>query len=84
MYGNPTTISNITDEVVEDIEKWNKRSAKMKHVALYLDGLYVKLRRLDVDSENIYSYWRYLYGHSIICYSCSYSITTLYGKAGRT
>src|SRR5699024_9496030 len=48
------TISNITDVVVEDIERWKNRSLNKRCSVLYLDGTYFKLRRQDVDNEVIY------------------------------
>src|SRR5699024_10051344 len=48
------TISNITDVVVEDIERWKNRSLNKRYSVLYLDGTYFKLRRQDVDNEVIY------------------------------
>ncbi|NIK11771.1 IS256 family transposase [Alkalibacillus almallahensis] len=49
-----STISNITDVVVEDIQKWQKRPLSKRYSVLYLDGTYLKLRRHDVASEVIY------------------------------
>ncbi|KQB94178.1 transposase [Geobacillus sp. PA-3] len=42
---SPATISRITDVVKEDIEKWHARPLHQRYSVLYLDGLYVKLRR---------------------------------------
>ncbi|MDI4643353.1 IS256 family transposase [Cohnella hashimotonis] len=57
MYGaqySPTTISNITATVMEDIEQWQKRPLEKRDSVIYLDGLYVKLRRDTVSSEAVY------------------------------
>lgn len=57
MFGSqysPTTISNITNTVLEDIEGWQKRPLDKRYSVLYLDGLYCKLKRQTVDSEVIY------------------------------
>jgi len=51
---SPTTISNITDAAVEDIEKWQKRPLAKRYSVLYLDGLYIRLRRDTVGKEAIY------------------------------
>lgn len=51
---SPATISNITNVVKEDIEKWHRRPLHSRFSVLYLDGLYVKLRRDTVEKEVIY------------------------------
>ena len=51
---SPATISRITDVVKEDIEKWRTRPLHKRYSVLYLDGLYVKLRRETVEKEVIY------------------------------
>ncbi|MWC31401.1 IS256 family transposase [Paenibacillus sp. MMS18-CY102] len=57
MFGthySPTTISNITQTVMEDIEQWQNRPLEKRYSAIYLDGLYVKLKRNTVSSEAVY------------------------------
>lgn len=57
MFGSqysPTTVSNITSTVLEDIEQWQKRPLDKRYSVLYLDGLYCKLKRQTVQSEVIY------------------------------
>ncbi|TVX99007.1 IS256 family transposase, partial [Paenibacillus cremeus] len=57
MFGthySPTTVSNITNTVLEDIVQWQSRPLEKRYSVLYLDGLYIKLRRNTVDSEVIY------------------------------
>lgn len=57
MFGSqysPTTISNITNTVMEDIADWQKRSLDKRYSVIYLDGLYVKLKRNTVSSEVVY------------------------------
>lgn len=57
MFGNqysPTTISNITNTVMEDIEEWQNRPLEKRYSVIYLDGLYVKLKRNSVSSEAVY------------------------------
>ncbi|MFS0723159.1 IS256 family transposase [Paenibacillus sp. 1P07SE] len=57
MFGthySPTTISNITQTVMEDIEAWQNRPLEKRYSVIYLDGLYVKLKRNSVSSEAVY------------------------------
>jgi putative transposase len=57
MFGSqysPTTISNITGTVLEDIEQWQKRPLEKRYSVIYLDGMYVKLKRSTVSGEVIY------------------------------
>jgi putative transposase len=49
-----TTISNITEAAIEDIQAWQERPLQKRYSVLYLDGLYLKLRRDTVGSEVIY------------------------------
>lgn len=49
-----TTISNITDVIMEDILEWQQRPLHNRYSVLYLDGTYLKLRRQDVASEVVY------------------------------
>jgi putative transposase len=58
MFGtqySPTTISNITNTVLEDLEQWLSRPLEKRYSVIYLDGLYIKLRRNTVSSEVIYT-----------------------------
>lgn len=57
MFGShysPTTVSNITATVLEDIEAWHKRPLQKRYSVIYLDGMYVKLKRSTVSGEVIY------------------------------
>ena len=57
MFGaqySPTTVSNITNTVLADIEEWQKRPLSKRYSVVYLDGMYVKLKRQTVDSEVVY------------------------------
>lgn len=57
MFGShysPTTVSNITATVLEDIHQWQSRPLKKRYSVIYLDGLYVKLKRSTVSGEAIY------------------------------
>lgn len=49
-----STISNITDVVMEDVEAWHGRPLQKRYSVLYLDGTYLKLRRDDVENEVVY------------------------------
>jgi putative transposase len=48
------TVSNISDVVTEDVETFHNRPLNKRYSVLYLDGLYVKLRRDTVEKEVIY------------------------------
>lgn len=57
MFGahySPTTVSNITSTVLEDIENWQNQPLENRYSVIYLDALFFKLRRQTVDSEAIY------------------------------
>lgn len=57
MFGShysPTTISNITATVLEDIHQWQKRPLHKRYSVIYLDGIYVKLKRSTVSGEVVY------------------------------
>jgi transposase-like protein len=54
VHYSPTTISNITHTVMEDIEAWQNRPLKKRYSVIYLDGLYFSLRRDSVAKEVIY------------------------------
>ncbi|MDF2567574.1 MAG: Mobile element protein, partial [Oscillospiraceae bacterium] len=51
---SPTTISNITQTVLEDVQTWQARPLKKRYSVVYLDGLYFSLRRDSVAKEVIY------------------------------
>lgn len=57
MFGSsysPSTISNITATVLEDIQAWQQRPLAKRYSVIYLDGLFVKLKRSTVSGEAIY------------------------------
>jgi transposase-like protein len=57
MFGaqySPTTVSNITGTVLEDVAAWQSRPLAKRYSVIYLDGMYVKLKRQTVASEVIY------------------------------
>lgn len=47
-----STISHITDVVVEDMEAREQRPLQKRYFVLYLDGTYLKLRREDVRMKS--------------------------------
>lgn len=49
-----TTVSNITDVTLENIEAWQQRPSKKRYSILYLDGTYLKLRRDDVANDVVF------------------------------
>ncbi|MGD6842568.1 IS256 family transposase [Bacillus infantis] len=51
---SPGTISNITSAVMEDIIEWQNRPLKKRYCALFLDALFVKVRRDTVGKEAVY------------------------------
>lgn len=57
MYGtkySPTTITNITNVVLADVDAWRSRPLKKRYSVLYMDGIYVALKRDTVENECIY------------------------------
>jgi transposase-like protein len=57
MFGtqySPTTVSNITSTVLEDVQRWQERPLEKRYSVIYLDGFYFNLKRDTVDSEVVY------------------------------
>ncbi|TNJ65318.1 IS256 family transposase [Paenibacillus hemerocallicola] len=57
MFGahySATTVSNITGTVLDDVAAWHARPLAKRYAVIYLDGMYVKLKRQSVASEVIY------------------------------
>lgn len=57
MYGtkySPTTITNITNVVLADVDEWRSRPLKKRYSVIYMDGMYVALKRDTVENESIY------------------------------
>ena len=57
LYGNSysaTTVSNITDVALEEIDQWHKRPLKKRYSVVYIDALHLKLRRDTVSSDAVY------------------------------
>lgn len=48
------TVSNVTNAVMEDVLAWQARPLKKRYTAIYLDALFVKVRRDTVAKEAIY------------------------------
>jgi putative transposase len=54
MFGShysPTTVSNITATVLDDIQQWQSRPLQKRYSVIYLDGMYIKLKRRTVSGE---------------------------------
>jgi putative transposase len=49
-----TTISNITAATLDDIRAWRERPLHKRYVALYLDAMFIKVRRDTVAKEAVY------------------------------
>ncbi len=57
LYGNkysPTTVSNITDVAIEEINKWRQRPLNKRYSILFIDAMSVKLRRDTVANDSVY------------------------------
>jgi transposase-like protein len=57
MYGSnysATSISNITDVAVEELNKWHKRPLKNRYSIIFIDAMSIKVRRDFVDNESVY------------------------------
>lgn len=51
---SPTTVSNITNTVLQDVHAWQERPLKKRYSVLYIDGIHFSLRRDSVATEVIY------------------------------
>jgi putative transposase len=49
-----TTISNITAATLDDIRNWRDRPLNKRYVALYLDAMFIKVRRDTVAKEAVF------------------------------
>lgn len=57
MYGahySPTTVSNITTQVTEEVQAFHQRQLAANYVCLFLDATYLPLRRATVQREAVY------------------------------
>jgi putative transposase len=51
---SPTTISNITNTVLADVDAWRNRPLNRRYSVVYMDGMYVPLKRDTVEHESVY------------------------------
>lgn len=51
---SPSSISKITDEILEEVEKFKKRELKKEYYVIFLDAIFVNLRRDTVEKEGVY------------------------------
>jgi transposase-like protein len=49
-----STISKITDVVKEEIDVWQSKPLKEKYFAIYIDALFLNLRRNTVEKEALH------------------------------
>jgi len=57
LYGpsySATTISNITDVALEEVNKWHNRELKSRYSIIFIDALSVKIRRDTVANDSVY------------------------------
>jgi len=54
LYNSATTISNITDVALEEVQKWHNRDLKSWYIAIFIDALSVKVRQDTVANETQY------------------------------
>lgn len=57
MYGSyytPATMSNITQNIAEQVERFHQRPLAAKYAVVYVDATYVHLRRDTVENEAVY------------------------------
>ncbi|BAI79792.1 transposase, IS654 family [Deferribacter desulfuricans SSM1] len=52
---SPRWVSKITDDILEEIEKYHNRRFDRWYPVLFIDGTYLKLRRDTVSSEVVYT-----------------------------
>jgi len=48
-----TTISNITDISLEEVNKWHNRELKNRYSVIFIDALSVKIRRDTVANDSV-------------------------------
>ena len=57
MYGqkySATSVSNLTDVAVKEIEQWKNRPLEKRYSVLFIDALSIKIRREHVGNESAY------------------------------
>ncbi|MCT3584157.1 hypothetical protein EFS17_09370 [Levilactobacillus brevis] len=53
-YYTPATMSNITQDVAEQVERFHQRQLADKYAVVYVDATYVHLRRDTVENGAVY------------------------------
>ncbi len=51
---SPSTVSNITSTILQDVHTWQERSLHHRYSVLYIDGIHFNLRRDSVANEVLY------------------------------
>jgi putative transposase len=51
---SPSTVSNITNTVLQDVHTWQERPLNQRYSVLYIDGIHFNLRRDSVANEVLY------------------------------
>ena len=54
VHYSPTTVSNITNTVLQDVHAWQEAPLQKRYSVLYIDGIHFNLRRDSVANEVIY------------------------------
>ncbi|MFW6238435.1 MAG: IS256 family transposase [Halanaerobiales bacterium] len=57
LYGShysASTVSNITEVALEELENWHNRPLKKRYSVIFIDGMSIKVRRDYVDNESVY------------------------------
>lgn len=49
-----TTVSNLTKAIEDEREAWEKRPLSTRYIAIFIDALYIKVRRGTVETDAIY------------------------------
>jgi putative transposase len=57
IYGDsisPQTVTNITAGIEEEREAWEKRPLKSRYAAIFIDAIWIKIRRDTVNTDAVY------------------------------
>lgn len=57
IYGDkisPQTVTNLTQAIEEEREAWEKRPLKKRYTAIFIDSIFVKIRRDTVSTDAVY------------------------------
>lgn len=49
-----TSVSNLTDVAIKEIEQWENRPLEKRYSVLFIDALSIKIRRERVGNESAY------------------------------